>query len=824
MDFIQWYNNWVVHPKHNPTLMLLNYLKIAFRTLINKKVYSFINILGLSVGAAASLIIFLYVQGELSYDKFFADHKRIYRVVEDRIYPDRIAHFAMIPSGFSDVIQEEIPEVEASTRLIGFPNFASVVRYEDNVFSEHYFFSADSNFFDVFPFQLLEGNKTDVLRHPNTIVLTASTAAKYFGSEDPMGKVIELDGQNLEVVGIIEDVPENSHMKFDALGPAIGVDFLAEPNYYIAGTYTYVKLAEDANAVSAESKIPTLVDKYAAGQIERDLGISYQKYIADGNGYKYLLQPLSDIHLHSNRTNEIQANGNRTLVNTLSFIGLLILIIAGINFINLATARSAERAKEVGVRKVLGSKKSQLIGQFLSESFLISALSVVIAIVIVQLSVGYFNTIAQKQLYLNLTDNPIVLGALLTMALILGLIAGLYPAFYISALKPAAVLKGKFKSSSKGNLMRNGLVVFQFTMSIILISATLVVYDQLNYIQSKSLGFEKENLVVINHNSQGEESHALQQELSQLTGIQSIGAGNAVPGGYFFGMQFRLPGTSEIFTPKGMTADDNFATTLNLNIIEGRSFSKSFNDSLSVIINEKAVRAMNLDSPVGTVLLNNADPNTPVPYTIVGVVEDFNFESLHTEIAPLIVMSTEGQLNFQSVLIARLNNDDVTQTIGSLESKWKELMPNAPFIYSFMDSQLDNLYKSEQASGKLMTTFALIAIIIACVGLFGLAAYTANQRTKEIGVRKVLGATVVSIVSLLSKDFAKLVILSLLLGAPLAWLLMSEWLQTFAYRITLSVNTFLLAGAIVSLFTIVTISYQSLNAATSNPVNSLKDE
>ncbi|MFZ1808320.1 MAG: ABC transporter permease [Cyclobacteriaceae bacterium] len=804
--------------------MLLNYLKIAFRTLINKKVYSIINILGLSVGAAASLIIFLYVQSELSYDKFFPDYQNVYRVVEDRIYPDRVAHFAMIPSGFSNVIQEEVSEVESSTRLIGFPNFASVVRYKDNIFSEHYFFSADSNFFEVFPFQLLKGNKNDVLRHPNTIVLTASTATKYFGSEDPLGKVLELDNQNLEVVGVMEDVPENSHMKFDALGPAIGVDFLEEPNYYIAGTFTYLKLATGTKAEAAEAKIPALVDKYAAGQIERDLGISYQKYIADGNGYKYLLQPLTDIHLHSNRTNEIKANGNNTLVKVLMFIGLLILIIAGINFINLATARSAERAKEVGVRKVLGSKKSQLIAQFLSESFLISALSVVIAIVIIQLSVSYFNTIAQKELYLNLTENPIVIAVLLAITFVLGLIAGLYPAFYISALRPVTVLKGKFKSSSKGNMMRNGLVLFQFTMSIILISATLVVYDQLNYIQSKPLGFEKENLVVINHNSQDEESAALQQELNRIPGVRSIGSGNAVPGGYFFGLQFRLPGTSEIFTPKGMTADDNFATTLNLNIIEGRSFNASFNDSLSIIINQRAARAMNLDNPVGTVLINNADPNTPVSYTVVGVVEDFNFESLHSEINPLIVMSTEGQLNFQSVLIARLNDGEFTETISSLETKWKELMPNDPFIYSFMDSQLDNLYKSEQASGKLMTTFALIAIVIACVGLFGLAAYTANQRTKEIGVRKVLGATVTSIVSLVSKDFAKLVLISLLLGTPLAWFLMREWLQSFAYRITLSIETFLLAGLIVSLFTMATISYQALKAATSNPVNSLKDE
>lgn len=804
--------------------MLINYFKIAFRTLIKKKVYAVINILGLSVGAAASLIIFLYVQGELSYDKFLPESDRLYRVVEDRIYPDHLSHFAMIPGGFSSVFAEEIPEVELSTRLIGFPNFASVVRYKDNIFSENYFFSADSNFFEVFPFKLLKGNPSEVLRHPNTLVLSASTATKYFGSEDPIGKVMNLNNADVEVVGIMEDVPENSHMKFDALGPAIGIQFLEEPNYYIAGTFTYIKLANGTEPYVVEQKFPALVEKYASGQIERDLGVSYKKYIADGNGYRYLLQPLNDIYLTSQRSNEIKANGNLTVVRVLIFISILILAIAGINFINLATARSAERAKEVGVRKVLGSRKKQLIAQFLSESLLISAISIVIAIAIIQLSLGYFNTIAQKQLYLNLFDNPSILFVLLTITLVLGLIAGLYPAFYISALKPVMVLKGKLQSSSKGNLLRNGLVVFQFTMAIVLISATLVVYDQLEFIRNKPLGFEKENLLVINHNSVDEESEALQQQLRSVPGVRNVGSSNAVPGGYFFGLQFRLPGSTEIYTPKGTTADDNFVSTLNLKILEGRSFGPGFNDSLSIIVNEKAVTAMNLENPVGTVLINNADPTTPVSFTIVGVVEDFNYESLHTEITPLIIMSTEGQLNFQSVLIARFNTDDLGGTVKQLEAKWKEVLPNEPFIYSFMDNQLDNLYSSEQASGKLMTTFTSIAIIIACVGLFGLSAYTANQRTKEIGVRKVLGASVLGILSLLSKDFAKLILVALLIGTPIAWYLMREWLQSFAYRITLNIDSFAVAGFIVLLFTIVTISYQAIKAATANPVKSLKEE
>lgn len=804
--------------------MFINYLKIALRNLIKQKIYSIINIVGLSVGAAASLIIFLYVQAELSYDKFIPGHENIYRVVEDRIYPDHLSHFAMIPGGFSTIFPEEIPEVEKSTRLIGFPNFAQVARYEDNIFSEHYFFSADSNFFEVFPFKFIKGSPNQALRDPNTIVLTESTAKRYFGENDPIGKTIKLNNIDQAVVAVIEDVPENSHMKFDALTPSLGVQFLADPNYYIAGTFTYVKLHDGADPSSMNSKLPDLVEKYAAGQIERDLGIPYDKYIEAGNGYRYFLQPLADIHLTSHRSNEIKVNGSKTTVTVLSFISILILVIAGINFVNLATARSAERAKEVGVRKVLGSRKKQLVAQFLSESLLISVVGIAIAVALIQVSLGYFNTLSTLPLALGFTSNPTLVLALLIVTLVLGLVAGLYPAFYISAMRPVQVLKGKLISSSRGRWLRNGLVVFQFTISIVLISATLITYDQLNFVREKSMGFEKENLLVINHNSVDEESAVLQQEIRKVPGVVNIGSGNSTPGGYFFGLSFRQPGTSEIFTPKGMTADDNFTSTLNVKIIEGRSFSEQFNDSLSLIVNRKAVEAMNLSNPIGTVLVNNADPNTPVSYTIVGVVEDFHFESLHTEITPLFILSTEGQLNFQSVLIARLNTEDATATIASIENAWKTVIPEEPFIYYFMDTQLASLYSSEQSSSKLLTTFSLIAIVIACVGLFGLAAFTANQRTKEIGVRKVLGATVMSIVKMISSDFAKLVLVAFLVGAPIAWIAMDQWLQSFAYRVSLSIDTFLLAGGIVLIFTLSTISYQAIRAATTNPVNSLKDE
>jgi putative ABC transport system permease protein len=570
--------------------------------------------------------------------------------------------------------------------------------------------------------------------------------------------------------------------------------------------------------------MPALVDKYAAGQIERDLGVSYKKYVADGNGYRYFLQAIGDIHLKSHRVNEIRANGSSVVVNTFIFVAIIILVIAAINFVNLATARSTERAKEVGVRKVLGSKKKQLIFQFLSESIVISVISIFIAVGIVQASLSYFSTIAGKELYLSPFENPMIIAALIAVTCILGVLAGLYPAFYISALKPSQVLKGKFQSSAKGSLLRNGLVVFQFTISAILISATLVVHDQLTFLQHKELGFEKENLLVINHASNGKQSEALQEELRKVSGVQSVGSANSVPGGYFFGLPFRLPGSSEIFTPKGFTADDNFNSTIKLRFVAGRSFSPEFNDSLSIIINQRAARALNLKNPVGTTLFYNATPESPSAYTIVGVVEDFNFESLHSEIAPLVIMSTEGQLAFQSVLVVKFSTEDFSQAISSIEAKWKEILPEEPFIYSFMDSRLEHLYTSEKASSELLTSFTVIAIIIACVGLFGLAAYTANQRTKEMGVRKVLGASEWSIMNLLSKDFAKLVLIALMIGTPVAWWMMREWLATFAYRTSLSAMTFLLAALVVVVFTVLAISYQAIRAARANPVESLKDE
>lgn len=804
--------------------MLLNYLKVAMRSLLRKKGFTIINISGLAVGATASLLIFLFVQRELSYDQYFPEGESIYRVVEDRIYPDRIAHFAAIPDGFSTILPDEIPEVEMSTRLIGFPNFTNVVRYGDNVYNENYFFAADSNFFELFPFQLLRGSPAEVLRDHHTIVLTASTATRYFGTDDPMGKVLKVNGEDATVVGVMQDVPENSHLKFDALGPAADVEFIQNPSFYIAGTYTYVKLAASADPATVEAKFPALVEKYAAGQIEREIGVPYKKYVEDGNGYNYFLQPLADIHLHSQRTNEIKPGGNITAVRVLSYVAALIIIIAGINFVNLATARSAERAREVGVRKVLGSRRQQLIFQFLSESMLISCAAMIIAMLAVWGSLSMFNDVMGTSLQFDIVRNPVLIVVATGGALLLGVAAGLYPALYIAALKPVNVLKGKFRSSAGGKFLRNGLVVFQFCVSIVLISATLVVYDQLKFMQNKPLGFEKDGLLVINHNDNGQRAEALHQQIATLPGVERVGASSAVPGGYFFGLPFKRQGSEEIFTPKGMSADDDFVDVMNLKMVAGRAFSRDFDDSLSIMINQRAAKALGLTDPVGTILYNNANPETPVPYTIVGVMEDFNFESLHAEVAPLIFMSPEGQFNFTNHILVRINSASATSTLTAIGNTWNTMLPGEPFAYSFMDSRLDRLYTSEAQSGRLLMIFTMIAIAIACVGLFGLAAYTASQRTKEIGVRKVLGASVASIVGLLSVDFFKLVMLASLVAVPLAWMLLGTWLESFAYRVPLHFTTFAVACSAVVVFTAITVSYQAISASLINPAKSLKEE
>ncbi len=808
--------------------MLKNYLKIAFRSLRKNKAYTIINVLGLSFGLACCIMITLYVQEETSYDTFYENGDNIYRMVLERKYPNHVSYYAIIPGGFSEVLAEEISEVKQSTRLIGFSNFSAIVKYEDKVFEEYYTFSADSNFFSVLDFDFVQGDPSSALKNPNTVILTQSTATKYFGNENPVGKNIEVNGNPIEVVGVMEDIPENSHIKFDFLSSSTNLGFLNNPNYISFSSYTYLELEPGTNKDEVEAKIPAVVEKYASSQIEQNLGISYSEYQAAGNGYVYTLQPISDIHLISNLESEIKPNGNIMYVYIFISIGAFILLLAGINFVNLATAKSAERAQEVGLRKVMGSERKHLILQFLTESTFITFVSLILGIAVIQLALPFFNNLAGKSLELGLLSNTLTIPALIFIVLFVGVLAGLYPAFYISSLQPIEVVKGKFKSNSKGKWLRNGLVVFQFSISMILISGTLVVYNQMEFIQNKKLGFNKENVLVLERLNVVNELDSFRNALMNITQVTSVSTSSTMPGGYFFGSQFQKPGESDVLTTKSLSVDDYYFETMDTKITEGRAFSEDFNDSLNVILNETAVKTFGLENPIGaTLTTTNPDQNgniLSIDYTVIGVVDDFNFESLRTNVTPLAIYSNESQVGFATFMPIRFESSNIQQTVANIEETWELYAPGEPFLYSFLDSDLDRMYKSEAVSGTLLAFFSILAIIIACVGLFGLAAYMAFQRTKEIGVRKVLGASVAGIIILLSKEFTKLVGVSFIVAVPVSWYLMNNWLDNFAYQTELSVWTFLLSGILALGVALLTVSWQSVKAALTNPVNSLKSE
>ena len=807
--------------------MLKNYIKIAFRSLQKNKAYTIINILGLTVGLACCILILLHVQDELSYDEFLEGKENIYRVALERVYPDHTSYYALIPSGFSEAFAEEIPGVEESTRLLGFPNFTNIVEYNDKVFEENYVFFADSNFFKIFDFELLQGDKNSVLKNPNTVILTQSTARKYFGNENPIGNTLEINDNETTVVGLMQDVPENSHIKFDFLSASTNLGFLQQPNYLGFSSYTYIKLKSGINDQEVENKIPDVVEKYASGQIERDLGISFSEYKAAGNGYNYFLQPVTNIHLYSNLQTEIKPNGSIVYVYIFISIAVLILIIACINFVNLATARSAERAREVGVRKVMGSDRGQLIRQFLAESVFISLISLVMAVAVIQIILPAFNVLAGKELFIDLFGSTLIGPALLIFAIIVGLLAGIYPAFYISSMKPVEVMKGKFQSNSKGRWLRNGLVVFQFAISIILISGTLVVSNQMDYIRNKKLGFDKENILVVENFNNLQQPETFKQQVKNLAAVRNVGATGTMPGDNFFGIQFRQPGDQDILTTKGLTVDDYFIETMGIKLLEGESFKEGIDDSLHIILNESAVRALGIENPVGAMLNSTRNINNEqvtLDFTVIGVAENFNFESLRTDITPLAILSSESAIGFENFLTVRISGSSFNETIDQVESMWASMVPDRPFSYTFLDSDLEKMYESEQVSAKIFAIFSILAIIIACVGLFGLAAYTAYQRTKEIGVRKVLGASVPNIVLLLSRDFTRLVGWAFLIAAPVAYLVMENWLQNFAFRIELGLTIFLTSGLIALLVALVTVSFQAISAALRNPVNSLRSE
>lgn len=815
--------------------MFKNNLKIAFRSLFKQKLYTTINILGLAVGVASCLLIVLFVRNEYSYDKFFKDGDRIYRMVLERKYPNHSTFYAIIPHSFAGVALRDFPEIESVANLFGFGDFPMSYRNErDEIkqFDEDFMLIADSTFLKMFSFDLLKGNPDLVLRQANELVITEEMALRYFGAEDPIGKIMRSGDQEYKVSGVLQDIPDNSHFKFNAILSTATFPFSKRENFTSFSAYTFFKLKPNTDAASLEAKFPKMVDTYAAAQIERDLGKSWADYRNEGNGYRYFLQPLTGIHLDpTNLEVQMKPSGNRTSVLILIGVAILILIIACINFMNLATARSSERAKEVGVRKTMGSFRQQLIGQFLTESFVLSAVGMLLAVLMVYFLLPYFNDLTGKQLVLPITMISIV--SLLGLAAIVGLLAGIYPSFVLSGFNPVVVMKGNFTGSSKGKWIRNGLVVFQFWISIMLMIGTLVIQQQMAFMQSKSLGFDKDQLLIVEKvfTMESQKQKTFLEEIRRMPQIAKAAGSSAIPGkeNDYFGIQFQPEGSSEILTTKSMVIADGLEETLGFTLKEGRFFSEETTDSTSIILNESAVKVMGLENPIGRKLINVRQDNNgnriEAMYTITGIVNDFNFISLKEEITPLVLMSSEGFGNGNAYVMARVKGGQIPEAIQSVEKLWKEVNPEQSFKFSFLDENINAQYEAEQKSGSLFALFSGLAIFVSCIGLFALSAYITSLRTKEIGVRKVLGSSVAEVVILLSKDFTKMILLAFVMAVPLAWYIMETWwLQNFAYRINVSLWIIFVSGAAALLIAWITVSYQSIKAAVQNPVGSLRSE
>lgn len=791
--------------------MLKNYLKIALRNLLRQKAFSFINIAGLAIGMACSILILLWVQDELSYDRFHAKGDNIYRVTS--ILADLDVHAAVTSSPMAHAMLTEIPEVRNAVRVS--PHRGDLLQVGDRVFEEKEILYVDSTFLKVFSFPLVAGNPETALYNPEGILITEEMARKYFGDEDPLGKTIRKNQKDdFTVTGVLADIPENSHLQFDFLQP---MSFLARTNGDLKENhwdnfnfFTYVVLDETADASPAARKD-------IAGRID-------QIYKSNESVLRvsFALQPLRQVHLHSTGLlADLPGGGNVQYVYILSVIAIVILAVACINFMNLATARSARRAKEVGLRKVAGAARGQLIRQFLAESSLIAFLALILAVALVTIFLTPFNNLSGKNLSLDLLDGKLLPG-LLIITLATGLISGSYPALFLSGFLPAKVLKGNLKAGAGNSMFRNTLVVLQFAASVALLIGTAVVYNQLTFIQNRNLGFDKENLVYAQMNGElWNKYQTLRTELeaNSLTSDYTVVSDmptNLVNATISVEWEGKDPASQPLFV--NLAIDENFFDVFGVTLLNGRGFSKEFTaDSSNLIVNEKALEIMNMDAEtaVGKPLTLWGNKGT-----IIGVVKNFNFKPLHQSIEPLILrLNTWG-----GSVVVRTRPGQTEATIGAMGEIWKELNPAYPFSYDFVDKALADLYKTEKRLGHLFNIFSGLAIFISCLGLYGMSAFLAERRTKEIGVRKALGASVSGVVYLLSQSFTKPVIIAMVIAAPLAWYGMTRWLAGFAYHVDIDWTIFLFAFLTALAIAWLTVAYESIKAARINPAESLRNE
>jgi putative ABC transport system permease protein len=808
--------------------MIRNYIKIALRSLWKNKGFSAINIIGLAIGLATCLLITLFVLDELSYDRYNKKADRIYRVDGDIKFGGNHFTLATAPDPMGATLKKDFPQVEQYVRLRKAGGLL-IKKGNENV-QENDVIYADSTLFDVFTLPMLDGNPQTALQEPNSVVITETIARKYFNTTQAAGRNFIINNRDhYAVTGVIKDIPSQSHFNFDFF-VSLCTRAESRSNNWLSNNFnTYILLKKGADPQKLEAQFDGLVEKYVGPQVMQFMSINLDEFKKSGNYQKHQLTPLTRIHLHSDKEAELGPNSHIQYVYIFSAIAFFILLIACVNFMNLSTARSAKRAREVGVRKVLGSLKANLVKQFLTESILISTIALALGLALAWSMLPYFNQLAAKDIKLPILSNPWLLPILLLLVLITGLLAGSYPAFYLSSFKPIEVIKGKLAAGFKTNWFRSGLVVFQFAISIMLIIATMVIYKQLHFIQSHKPGFNREQVLVI-HNSHplGSKAKAFREEIVKLPGIENATITDYLPtnGWRNDNPVFADPTLDQKRAVSMQTweVDEQYILTLGMELVAGRNFSREFpTDSSGIIINEAAAKRYGFSDPIGKNLYYIRDINDHNNISIlhiVGIVKDFNFSSMRQQVTPLSLML--GQ--YPGNIALRIHSADMHHLVAQIEKKYKAMAPGEPFNYSFMDEDFNNLYRTEQRMGVIAIAFSALAILIACLGLFGLAAYAAEQRTKEIGIRKVLGATVSHITAMLSKDFLKLVIIAAVIAFPLAWWVMHTWLQDFAYRTNISWWIFIMAGLLAAVIAIVTVSFQTIKAAIMNPVKSLRTE
>ncbi len=807
--------------------MIRNYFKIAWRNLRKNKVFSIINITGLSVGVSSFLLITLYVLDELNYDRYNVHANQVYRIDNHIKFGDFSYNGAQTPAIIGPVFEKDYPQIQQYVRFKNYGGF--VIKKGSENLKEDKGVYADSTVFDVFTLPMIEGDPKTALVEPHSLVINESTAIKYFSTTNVVGQTLVInENNNYKITGVIKDIPRQSHFNFDFFFSMKENDQSRDNGWFNHNFQTYLRVKPGTDVGLLEEKLNKTLITGATPQIKGMLNMNKDEFVKGGNSLHISLRELTNIHLHSNISDELGINGSIQYVYIFSSIAIFILLIACVNFMNLSTARSSKRAKEVGVRKVLGSVRKNLMIQFLVESVFISLLSFLLAIAVVLLVLPLFNEIADKNISYMLLLSPLMMSGVLLLMIVVGLIAGSYPAFFLSSFRPIEVLKGNLSSGFKGAFIRNSLVVFQFSISIVLMIGTVVIFNQLNYIRNKNLGFNKDQVLVLQNTSAlNTQAKAFRNELLQIRGVENATitrflpvSGNRGEGGFV---------TSLVYDGKNFTimqqwaVDENYIPTLQIHLESGRNFSEQFpSDSDAVIINEAAAKILGNGIAINKKIyeIKNIKTGELLAVNVIGVISDFNFNSLHEKVTPLVL-----KLHPDNGSIAvRINTSDISGLLEQIKTKWTMMAPSQPFSYFFLDEEFNNQYKADQRTGTISMIFSILAILIACLGLFGLVTYAAEQRVKEIGIRKVLGADIPDIMNMLSKVFIKLILISICIASPFAWWLMNNWLQDFAYRIDISWWIFVLAAVTALVIALATISFQAIKAAIANPVESLRTE